>query len=162
MSTRHAQNVREVLMKFGRVSMPPPSEKLSVYEQGVREALAQFGTHKTAAVEAPGFLGKLKSLASAQGLPTAAGLAGAGAGGWDLIHGRGVGGSMGTMIGTGGGGLLGGWGGRMLGQHFGAPGIGQALGTAAGAVAGRMGTTEQPGEQQRMQAQNYHDSPYPY
>ena len=107
------------------------------YKNGQHDALAKFGA------EAPGLLDKIRGFASTAALPSVAGVAGAGAGIWDLMHGRGVGGSMGTMIGTGGGGLLGGWGGKALAQRFGVPvGLGQALGTGVGALLGRSATKE--------------------
>lgn len=71
-------------------------------------------------------------------LPKATMLAGAGAGIWDMTHGRGMGGSLGTAIGTGGGGFLGRWGGQALASRYGVnPMVGQLAGAGLGALLGR-------------------------
>ena len=85
---------------------------------------------------------KAEWLSSPEGMPYAgAGLAGASSGIWDLLHGRSLAGSMGTAVGTGGGGVLGGLGGKLLAQRFHVdPHLGQLGGTLLGSLLGRKAT----------------------
>lgn len=102
------------------------------YLAGQKAALSKFADWRD----------KAEWLASPEGMPYAgAGLSGAGAGLWDLLHGRGLAGSVGTAVGTGGGGILGGLGGKMLAQRFHVdPYLGQMGGTLLGGLLGRKAT----------------------
>ena len=119
-------------------------DKAAFYEEGVREALSKF------ALAIP------EGLRNQLTIPKATMLAGTGAGLWDMVHGRGVGGSLGTAAGTAGGGLLGGWGGKALASRFGInPLVGQLAGTAAGGLLGRMISKEPAPPEQQPYAQSY-------
>lgn len=102
------------------------------YDKGQQAALEKFGA------------GIPESVSNLLTIPKGIMAAGAGAGLWDMVHGRGGVGSMGTALATGGGGLLG----RMGGQALAArlpwmPNIvGELGGTAAGALLGRAASKE--------------------
>jgi len=99
-----------------------------------------------------------RALANMKNLPYLLAAGGLGAGMWDTVHGRGLGGSMGTAIGTGGGGLLGSMAGKALGARYKLPeGISQLAGAGAGGLLGRALTREE-----RPNMPTYPQGPYGY